>query len=212
MRLFLLFLPLLLVTTVCKNKQTLKEKQKELDIGNLDENSIYSVKEIGWSVKLPENWQVLSKRENYNETKKGEKFIEESTGTRVDASDLIELISIKKDQFNSFQSTMERYTESTGASYDDHIAMVHKIIEQAYKAKKIYADYELGATRIDGIMLDRFCTKIYSSNKKNVILQQKIFSGLINGYDFTMIINYNNESDEKTLMNIVNSTKFAIKK
>ena len=60
-------------------------------------------------------------------------------------------------------------------------------------------------------MFDRFEIKLYSPDKKKVILEQKMFNALINGYDFTMNINFNNAADKETLMNLVLGSKFGIK-
>ena len=210
----ILYLSFTLIIAGCiysPQKQTLQEKQKESGAGKLDERYVYSVREIGWSTSLPKDWTVISKRESAENTKKGQKLIEESVGTKIDASSLIELISIKKDKFNSFESTMEPFNESTDGSYDNQNFMVHDLIRQTYKAKNIHADYEIGATRIDGVMLDWFYIKVFAPDNKKVILQQKIYSALINGYDFAINISYNNETDEETLMKIINSSKFSIK-
>jgi len=210
----ILYLSFTLIIAGCiysPKKQTLQEKQKETGAGKLDERYVYSVKEIGWSAKLPKEWKVISKRESLENSQKGQEFIEESVGQKIDASNLIELVSIKKDEFNSFESTMEPFNEVTDGSYEDQNFKVHELIKQTYKTKKINADYEIGATRIDGVMLDWFYIKAFTPDKEKVILQQRIYSALINGYDFAMTISYNNDKDGEELMNLVNSSKFSIK-
>src|SRR5436190_2260788 len=210
----ILFLSFPLIIAGCiysPKKQTLQEKQKETGAGKLDEKYVYSVKEIGWSAKLPKEWTVVSKRESEKNSERGQKYIEESLGKKIDASGLIELIMISKNKFNSFISTMEPFDESTEGPYDDQNYFVHNLIKETYQSKNIHAEYEIGATRVDGVMLDWFYSKIFSPDKKNIILRQKMFSALINGYDFSMTISYNNETDEQTLINIVNSSKFSIK-
>lgn len=198
----------------CNNeqKQSLEEKQKELGTGSLNERNVYTAKEIGWTAVLPENWKILTKRENFAINEKGKKAMEETYGKKVDDSKLVDLISIEKDKFNSFQSTMEPFDNATDGDYDDHNIAIHDLIKDVYKTKGIPADHELGAVRIDGIMFDRFITKIYSPDKKKVILEQRMFSALINGYDFSMNINFNDSTNEQILMKVINSSKFSIKK
>ena len=206
---------LLFVMYGCKNpqrpKQTLQEKQKELEAGKLSDNYVYTAKEVGWTAVLPEDWQVLTRRDNYNLTKKGKEAVEDAAGTKIDDSKLIYLVNIRKDLINSFQSTMEPLDGMTADEYDNHTIFLQNLIRQVYKSKGIDAEYGLGAVRIDGVMFDRFEVKLYSSGKKKVILEQKLFNAMINGYDFGMTINFNNEADEKTLMNIVMRSKFSIK-
>ena len=138
----ILYLSLTLIITGCiygPKKQTLQEKQKETGAGKLDEKYVYSVKEIGWSAQLPKEWAVVSKRESEKNTERGQKYIEESLGKKIDASGLVELITISKDKFNSFISTMEPFNESTDGSYDNQNYFVHNLIKETYKSKKIYA-------------------------------------------------------------------------
>jgi hypothetical protein len=201
----------LLASFSCKNKQTLEEKRKELKTGHLDEKNIYTAAEVGWTAQLPADWQVLTKRENFKLNEKGKEILEEATGSEINNSKLIELVSLRKDVFNIFLSTIEPYDESVDGDYDDHNSAVNELLKKAYIAKKIYTESEIGATKIDGIMFDRLAIRVYSPDKNKIILTQVMFSRLINGYDFAMTVNYNNKNDEQTLMDIVNSSKFSIR-
>jgi len=206
----LFFLALLLFSvSSCKHKQTYHEKKKEIDAGHLSENNIYSAKEVGWTVQVPDGWQIITRKEKKVLSEKGKKSVEETLGENIDASELVELINFKKDMFNSFLSTMEPFDEKKYGSYDNQNTTIHELVKKTYASKNIYAEYELGALRIDGKMFDRFITKVYSPDKKNIIINQAMFSCLINGYDFSMVINYNNEKDKETLMNVIQSSKFS---
>lgn len=209
------YILLLVAMTACNNlqkpKQTLEQKQKELEAGKLDKAYTYTVDEVGWTVVLPENWDVMSKRENYDMTKRGRQLIEENSGQKVDDSKLIDLVSIKKKQYNIFQATMEPFDTTTDGDYDQASIAVHELITGLYKSKEVPFDQSLGAVRIDGIMFDRLEITVYSPDKKKVIIEQKIFNALINGYDFSMAISYNDTAYRKTLMGMVMNSKFSIK-
>jgi len=209
MRSTLFLVVLLFFFSECKHKQTHEQKKKELDAGQLSEKNIYTVKEVGWTVQIPDGWQIITKKEQSAMNEKGEKAIEETTGQQIDVSKLVDLINFKKDIFNSFLSTMEPFDEKKDGSYDQHNITIHELLKNTYASQNIYAEYELGATRIDGQMFDRFITKVYSPDKKHIILNQAMFSCLINGYDFSMTINYNNDTDKETLMNVIQTSKFS---
>ncbi len=206
---------MLFVLTGCNNlqkpKQTLEQKQKELDAGELDSTNTYTVEEVGWTAALP-NWKVLSKRENHAVTKKGKELVEKTYGATIDDSKIINLVSIQKNPYTSFMSTMEQFDEKADGNYDDNIIRTQEMIKEIYKSKKIPAEYALGAVRIDGVMFDRFEAKVFSPDRKKVILEQKMFNAAINGYILTMTINFNNSDDEETLMGIVTGSKFSKKK
>src|SRR6266496_702343 len=142
MKYFILPAFILLLITGCKSKQTLKEKQQELETGKLNEKNIYNAAEVGWTVQLPENWDVQTKRENEKINEKGKKLIEESSGTKIDDSGLIELVTLKKDPFNSFLSTIEPFNEEKDGSYAEHNVMVNDMMKKAYESKKIYSEYK----------------------------------------------------------------------
>ncbi|TMI75405.1 MAG: hypothetical protein E6H09_00920 [Bacteroidetes bacterium] len=89
---------------------------------------------------------------------------------------------------------------------------IQNMMLEFYKAKGVPEEHELGAVRIDGVMFDRFCTKLYTVDKKKIILEQKLFSALINGYVFSMSMNFNNSDDEEALMHLVMNSRFYQKK
>lgn len=206
---------LLLIITGCntqpKPKQTLEQKQKELEAGKLDKKNIYSAKEIGWTVTLPRDWKVMTKRDNFLLNQKAKKAFKDALGTELSDSGLVNLINIEKDQFNSFQSNMQRFNEAREGDYDQYIMAIHNMIMELYKAKHVPEQHELGAVRIDGVMFDRFCTKLYSPDKKKIIAEQKLYSALINGHVFSMTLNFNNSDDEETLMNMLMNSTFSLK-
>ncbi|TMI75406.1 MAG: hypothetical protein E6H09_00925 [Bacteroidetes bacterium] len=96
-----------------KSKQTLQEKQKELDAGKLDEKNIYTAEEIGWTAALPRDWKVMTKRENYLLNQKTKNVFRDDLGTDLSDSGLVNLICIEKDQFNLFVSTIQPFKELT---------------------------------------------------------------------------------------------------
>jgi hypothetical protein len=198
----------LLLIAGCKSKQTAKEKQRELQTGTLNEKNIYTAKEIGWTIQLPD-WDVITKKENEKLNQKGKEALEKSVGAQINTSGLIELINIKKDPFNSFTSTIEAYNVATDGSYAEHNKMINEVVKNAYASKNIYAEYAEDTAIIDGLTFNVFSSKIYSPDKTKVILFQKLFSGLINGYDFGMSMNYNNDADMKTLESAIYSSKFS---
>ena len=89
--------------------------------------------------------------------------------------------------------------------------MQHDLLKSTYADRNIPARYELGATRIGGMMLDWFNIMIDVPGKEKKVFMLRMFSCLVNNYFFSMIVSYNNEMDEKTLMNVVYSSKFSIK-
>ncbi len=192
----------------CKMQQTLKDKQAEISTGAIDSNFEYTCTEVGWETQLPKDWHLLTKDETEKLNKTGKKAIEESTGTSVDMSSLRELVNLKKDVFNSFLSTIEKYDESSLGNFDKHNEDVDQLMKDAYTGKKMKFDSRDGNEKIDNIDFHTFEIKIYKPEGDDVLLNQKMYSALLKGYDFSMVMNYNNEADKQTLLKIIENSKF----
>src|SRR5437773_7268163 len=145
--LFILSLSLMIITE-CKSKQTTEEKQRELQTGVLSDKSIYTADQIGWTIKLPGDWDVITKKENEKLKQKGKDALEKSVGQEINTSGLIELINIKKNPFNFLRSTIEAYDESTDGSYAEHTKMIYELVKNTYASKKMYAEYGEDTTTI----------------------------------------------------------------
>lgn len=197
-----------LIIAGCKSKQTTKEKQKELQTGVLNEKNIYKADEIGWTIALPD-WGVITKTENKRLVEKGKEAMEKTAGGEIDASDLVELINLKKDPYNNFLSTIQPFDTLKYGSYAGQTKKVYKLLKDTYTLKKINAAYIEDTAIIDGLKFDVFTAKIYNPDKTKVIVSQKMFSALINGYDFAMTMVYNNDADMKVLESAIYTSKFS---
>jgi hypothetical protein len=192
-----------------EKKQELEDKQIELETGALDSNNQYTADEIGWTVNIPINWEVWSKKEIRKHQEMGEKEIEKSLNKEVDVSGLKQLLNLKKDRFNSFLSSVESYDENEIGSYREHISDVYNMLKQAYASNDIYATFEEDSVQINGLLFYVFKSTSYAKDKPELILRQAMYSRLINGYDFGMTIIHNKEESLEELKKMIFSSKFS---
>lgn len=87
-----LILVLTILMTSCK-----LDPNKKIDEGKV-EGEIYTSKEIGWTMNIPQGWSVISKNKIEANNEKGRKAIEEVAG-EFNYSGLKHLISFQKNQF-----------------------------------------------------------------------------------------------------------------
>lgn len=196
----------------CKNEskpQTLKDKQKEIETGSLDSSNIYKVDEIGWTVRIPAHWEIMTRETLKKNTERGKKAMEKAMDSQIDVSGLVQLLNLKKDQFNSFLSTIEPYPGEDGLSEEEHNQQVYNVIKEAYKMNGIHARYQEDSTIIDGLRFYVFHIRLYAPDKEKIIFRQVLYSRNINGYDFGMTINYNNEKPMEELSEMVYSSHFS---
>jgi len=209
---YILIIAAFLFFQSCKEKdkpQSLEEKQKEIETGSLSAASVYTAEEIGWTAQVPAGWEILTKERLKQNTERGKKAIEESTATEIDASGLQQLLNLRKDNFNSFLSTMEKYDTLEMGSYEKNNLALNDLMKQTFKTQGIHATYSEDTAMIDGLRFSVFKAKMYDPDKKQVIIDLVMYSRLINGYDVGMTISYNNEDTRDELQKMVFSSKFS---
>jgi hypothetical protein len=185
------------------------DPNKQIDEGNV-KGETYESKEIGWSMEIPKNWTIISKDKMEVNDQKGKKAIEKSAGIKVDTKGLKHLISFQKDQFNIFASTSEPFKEEFPGEYQQNNKALNEIIYKTFVDQGIKVDSASGKEIIQGLEFNAFYTTIYTPGGK-VILRQILYSRLINGYDFGVNINYNNEKDKTIMIDAWKKSKFAKK-
>ena len=183
------------------------DANKQIDEGSV-KDQIYESKEIGWTMKIPKDWTVISKDKVEANDQKGKNAIEKSTGLDIDTKALKHLISFQKNQFNIFASTSEPFKEEFPGEYQQTNKTLNEIIYKTFTDQGVKTDSSSGKETIQGLEFTTFYTTIYAPDGK-VILNQIMYSRLINGFDFGVNINYNNEQDKKTMVTGWKNSKFT---
>lgn len=199
----LLLVIIILASNSCKNP----ESGKQVDEGKIDTN-VYTSDELGWTMNIPDDWTIVSSEESSKTTDRGLEAIEETVGGPVDMSQLKNLISFKKNDFNSFQSTSEPFVEAFPGEWNTNNNGVKQIVYNTYINQGIDADSS--ATSIETIDGLDFKTYSFTIRAKDgtVILSQILYSRFVNGYDFGVNLNYNNEKDKQDMLSAWKNSKF----
>ena len=183
------------------------DPNKQIDEGKV-ENNIYSSKEIGWTIKIPENWKVISREQNEKYQEKGLDAVENMVDGNIDVSAMKNLIGFQKNQFNIFQSTSEPFEIEYEGEWEENNTGLKELIYNTYLQQGIKIDStETKIVKIDGLDFHSYSFTIFGP-KGEVILNQIIYSRLINGLDFGVNINYNNVSDKKVMLDAFLNSKF----
>jgi hypothetical protein len=205
----------LLVATVlfiaCNNAQTTETKKQNIETGVLTDDLDYTCKEIGWKTKIPQNWGVMDMAAVNKMTADGLAKIKENSNVELNTEGLTQLVNLKKDRFNYFLSSIEPYDATAFASYDEHVDELAGVITDAYKAKNIQYEYAKSATTIDGLEFKVLEIKIFTPDKKEVLMTQRLLLKAIDKYDFGITLMYNSEKDMETLQAIIDKSKFSIR-
>ena len=185
------------------------DPNKEIDEGKI-KGEIYESKEIGWAIEIPKDWKIISKDNTEANDQRGKDAIEKSSGQKFDTKGLKHLISFQKNKFNIFTSTSEPFIEEYSGEFQENCKALNQLLYSTFVDQGIKVDTSSGKEKIEGLEFNTFHTTIYGS-KGQVILRQILYSRLINGFDFGVSINYNNEEDKKTMLDAWKRSKFKMK-
>jgi hypothetical protein len=171
----------------------------------------YQNKDAGWSIEYPNGWNVLNEDDILKMEGNAKKALETTLNDSVQMRHK-NLIWLQKDGFNSFSSTLQVYDSLTDGPYIATQQALFENMLETYSKQGLQFQYKTSNELIDNLLFKTYFIKFLSPDKKNVILYQIIFDRLIAGKNsITLSINFNNDTDKRTLINIVNSSKFKFR-
>jgi hypothetical protein len=171
----------------------------------------YQNKDAGWSIVYPNGWKVLNDDDILKMEGNAKKALESTLKDSVQMRHK-NLIWLQKDGFNSFSSTLQVYDSLIDGPYTATQQALFENMLETYSKQGLQFQYKTSNELIDNLSFKAYFIKFLSADKKNVILYQIIFDRLIAGKNsITLSINFNNDTDKRTLINIVNSSKFKFR-
>jgi len=174
-----------------------------------EKTSEYTCDEIGWTFHYPNDWKVLSKDEIDIIEGRGRTAMESTINEEIPLNNN-NLLWLKKDQFNSFTSTIQPYDTIVDGSYSENQKLLTQLMVDTYSNQGVQFDYKSGKESVDGLEFTTFECVIYAPDRKKIILNQIMYDRLINGKtSLTFSINYNNDKDKEALMGIIKTSKLT---
>ncbi|HET6225159.1 MAG TPA: hypothetical protein VFF27_02705 [Bacteroidia bacterium] len=184
-----------------------KDPNKQVDEGKVN-GTIYESKEIGWSIEIPNDWQIISKDKIEQNEQLGKDAMEKTVGGPIDTKTLKHLISFQKDRFNIFSSTSQPFKEEYAGEYKKNTQLIYDVLYNTFTDQGIKVDTASGKETVQGIEFNTFHTTIYKPDGK-VILKQILYSQFLKGFDFGATISYNNEENKETMLKAWKNSKFT---
>ncbi|MBJ2176338.1 hypothetical protein JBL43_18950 [Aureibaculum sp. A20] len=194
---------IILLITSCKKVNS----NEAVDEGSVNSN-VYNSKEIGWTITIPNDWKVTTKQQSQSHTNKGKEILENQIGDNINISGLKNLIGFQKNPFNSFQSTSEPFEIEYPGEWKENNILLKKLMYDTYTDQDMKTDTSATTVvNIDGLDFQTYEFIIYGPDGEEIIKQQ-MYNRLINGFDFGVNINYNNEADKKEMLDAWVNSKF----
>jgi hypothetical protein len=180
------------------------------DKSGIDEGTLkgktYSSEEIGWTIQIPDGWTLISGDKLKENDEKGRKAIAEIQG-EVDISGLKHLVSFQKNPFNIFQSTTEPFELEYAGEWEENHEALKDLLKATYANQGMKADMSSSKAAIGGLEFHVVHIIIYAPDGE-IILYQDMYSRYMNGLDFSVNLNYNNDRDKETLETVWKNSRF----
>ena len=200
-----IFFTLTIGTTLAISSCT--ETTKKTDEGEIHEQE-YISRELGWIMEIPKGWEVSDLEKTKESNERGAKALEETLDMEVDDSAVKNLITFQKNPFNIFHSSSEPFKLEYEGEWEENDSLLKIIVYDTYKNQGIKADSSATTIeKIDGLDFRTYSFTIYSP-KGDLIMKQIIYSRLIDGFSFTVSVNYNNEKDKGEMLQAFRKSKF----
>lgn len=162
---------------------------------------------IGWTITIPKGFSMLSKGRMEANEAKGRNALGADSSKEASADGLQHLVNFQKNQFNQFNATLAKFS-GTEIAYDKNQQLVKKMIFDAYSKQQIKIDTSSGKGEFAAKTFHAFFIKIYGPNG-SVVMDQALYSALIDGYDLSINMNSNNEIDRTLLLDAFKHSTFA---
>lgn len=182
------------------------EPNKQIDEGKI-ENGVYHSSEIGWTMEIPNGWKVTLKDSIANMGDRGLDAINETAGIDYDISKLKYLLTFQKGRFNMFQSTSEPFELEYDGEWEENNQAIKELLHETFTSKGIKVDTSSSVAKIDKLEFEVFHITVYGPDGKT-LLHQEMYGRHINGYDFGVNLNYQNEEEKNEMMNAWKNSKF----
>lgn len=170
-------------------------------------DTLLKFKEVGWSLRLPRSFVLVSDKENEELTQNGLSAIEKSNDVKVDMEGLKTLLSASQGEFNYVSATIQPFSEEDGDYYEVNEGvkdMLYKTFADQMEGGKI--DTLSTTQTIDGVNFSRFEAGVSMDGKK--IMTMVMLFRLHKGYDFGITYVYVDDKAKNEIENMLRNSRF----
>jgi hypothetical protein len=140
----------------------------------------YRYAPLGWRMRLPWRWDVLTAGQLQALLGKGRALVEKAAGGEVVDSET-HLLYLRHGAQNQFSSSVSPHDPAMG-SMPEQIAATFDIILAACEAGNMRAQSTRGSEQIDGIRFDTLQVSILDALGKREILKQDVYVGRVGSH------------------------------
>ena len=184
-----------------------QDKQTSNASKDLNQHEYFSCSQIGWKLKIPPNWSLKSQNDNPR-NEQLLKSIESELGTEIGQGMSECQVVIERDKSNLVKSSIEKLEIEDSTELELMQSFAKRLIVQVYQ--KAGLKTEVSETRkeiIGGTEFSVFSILLHNAETAQD-LRQLMYSGYINGYDFTFLITYTKEEFRDEILDHFKASDF----
>jgi hypothetical protein len=201
---YLVALLLIIAINGCQQKSSEREENKVAKVNG----NVYKNESLGWQIQIPDSFNLISQDKMDEFDQQGRDIIGLSEEEVAQYNNGLEhLVSFGKDDFNIFAATAEPFEIMYEGEYEDNNRLLNELIYQTFVNQGLTIDTSSSNVVIDELEFMSFKTNIYDPSGE-IIITQELFNRYINGYDFSVNINYNNDADKSAMLNAWKTSTF----
>lgn len=170
---------------------------------------VYFSEEIGWSMPVPDGWDVMSRERAAALEARGQESVTSAIGMEIDTEGLKDLLVLQKDDSNAFQSSSQPFVEQYEGEWAETNLGVRDILIDTYVNAGLEVEYsDILTEEIDGVPFQVYQLLVYGPDG-NALLAQTMYSTLLNGFDFGAGLTYNSTENRDQLLEAWRASKFT---
>jgi hypothetical protein len=178
--------------------------------GTINKNT-FSTKMFGWTMNIPDNWEITQKNEVDSQKQKGLAMMDKSNLTELQKSELqkqlsksIYLLGFKQNKQNMFTAIAETFDTAT-VTFDNQNRNTKEVLCKSLKQIGFQIDTTWGHELIQN---KEFKTFEVLAKKDDKTVSQIYFNRQIDNYMFTIILLYNNKETKDILLEHLRNSRF----
>jgi hypothetical protein len=170
----------------------------------------FEYKELGWTIMLPEDYEIVDDAESKEMEESGLDMFEESLGQDLDsiAVETTTLFMLKQGDFNTFEANIQLFDPAVDGDFEEVNEELSAIILQTFEDQMpgIKIDSSISSEMIGGrkFLLDKFTMHLPG----DMLYHLYMYTGLIGNKNLTINITYMEEESGKILLDALKNSTF----
>lgn len=173
--------------------------------------TVFECDELGWTFEYPSGWNVLSDAEIASLEGLAREPMQDAAGGEITESHE-NILYLRKDQFNSFTSTMQDYEEATEGPYAEAQREFFEVVLETYRIAGIETRHSFGTEVIDGLEFQTLEVEVSQTGTTEALMTQRMYDRLFsNGKTLLLSVNWNDPESQKVLQELLDSSRFLVR-